>query len=154
MSNAGRVRVGAQAPDFTLKDERNEDWRLSDQRGRIVVLLFYPGDETPVCTKQLCSLRNHWSDYVKTGAEIVGISSDSVESHQRFIVRHRLPLHLLMDTGGKVAALYGVRPRLMRGVFVIDAEGIVRYRKSMLGLFRPDDNKVLAAVEKARDMLN
>ncbi|HEX8353792.1 MAG TPA: redoxin domain-containing protein, partial [Pyrinomonadaceae bacterium] len=74
----GVTTVGAPAPDFTLKDGEGNDWRLSDQRGRVVVLLFYPGDETPVCTKQMCSVRDNWEQYRETGAEVVGISTDSV----------------------------------------------------------------------------
>jgi peroxiredoxin len=79
MSN--NLSVNDPAPDFTLKDGNGDDWRLSDQRGKVVVLLFYPGDETPVCTRQMCSVRDRWDDYLATGSEVVGISGDSVESH-------------------------------------------------------------------------
>jgi peroxiredoxin Q/BCP len=90
MSN--EAAVNTPAPDFALKDGNGADWRLSDQRGKIVVLLFYPGDETPVCTRQMCSLRDRWDDYLATGAEVVGISSDSIESHKNFAAHHELPL--------------------------------------------------------------
>ncbi len=70
MSN--NAAVNTPAPDFTLKDGNGDDWRLSDHRGKVVVLLFYPGDETPVCTRQMCSLRDRWDDYLATGAEVVG----------------------------------------------------------------------------------
>ena len=80
------------APDFTLKDGNGDEWRLSDNRGKVVVLLFYPGDETPVCTRQMCSLRDRWDDYLKTGAEVVGISSDSIESHKNFAALHMSPI--------------------------------------------------------------
>ena len=74
-----KLTVTAPAPDVTLTDANGDDWRLSDHHGKVVVLLFYPGDETPICTRQMCSVRDRWDDYVATGAEVVGISSDSVE---------------------------------------------------------------------------
>src|SRR3982751_5285046 len=97
MSKLNTGRLGYPAPDFTLKDGEGRDWRLSEQRGKTVVLLFYPGDETPVCTRQMCSVRDRWEDYVATGAEVVGISTDSVESHRKFAEHHSLPLRLLSD---------------------------------------------------------
>ena len=125
------MKINDPAPDFTLPDGNGEQWRLSDHRGKVVVLLFYPGDETPVCTKQLCSVRDRWEDYVATGAEVVGISSDSVESHRKFAEHHDLPLRLLSDKDRAVATLYGARSfipgRVARSVFVIDAQGILRY---------------------------
>ena len=87
-----KLTAGTPAPDFTLKDGNGADWRLSEHRGRVVVLLFYPGDETPVCTRQMCSVRDRWDDYLATGAEVVGISSDSIESHRKFAEHHNLPL--------------------------------------------------------------
>src|SRR5919206_856925 len=99
---ANDLRVGSTAPDFALRDGEGREWRLSAQRGRVVVLLFYPGDETPVCTKQLCSVRDNWEAYAETGAEVVGISTDTVESHRSFTDKHNLPLRLLADIEGKV----------------------------------------------------
>ena len=117
------------APDFTLKGGDGNDWTLSDHRGRTVVLLFYPGDNTPVCTAQLCSVRDHWSEYQATGAEVVGISTDSVESHKDFSDKNELPLKLLADTDGSVSSAYNMRSwlpgRSARGVVVIDKEGKV-----------------------------
>src|SRR5215208_8074833 len=107
MSN--NLSVNEPAPDFTLKDGNGAGWRLSDQRGKVVVLLFYPGDETPVCTRQMCSVRDRWDDYSATGAEVVGISSDSVESHRRFAANHSLPLRLLSDPERKVAEMFGAK---------------------------------------------
>ena len=143
--------VGAAAPDFTLKDGDGRDWRLSDQRGRTVVLLFYPGDETPVCTKQMCSVRDNWEEYQRTGAEVVGLSTDSVESHKKFAENHSLPLRLLSDPDRRVAEMYGAKSwlpgRAARSVVVIDAEGRVRHNKAQaLSLFRPKDDEVLAAI--------
>ncbi len=148
--------VGEPAPDFTLKDGDGADWRLSDQRGKIVVLLFYPGDETPVCTRQLCSVRDHWEEYEATGAEVVGISTDTIESHQKFAAHHTLPLRLLADTGGEVSRQYGASSwlpnRAARAVVVIDANGLVRYRKVQpLSLFRPADGEIINAIRAAQN---
>jgi peroxiredoxin Q/BCP len=147
-------QVGAPAPDFTLKDGDGNDWRLADNRGKVVVLLFYPGDETPICTRQMCSVRDRWEDYAATGAEVVGISTDSVESHKKFAAHHDLPLRLLSDAAGEVANLYGAHSlipgKVARSVFVIDANGIIRYRDVRpLGLFRPKDDEVIAAIKAA-----
>jgi peroxiredoxin Q/BCP len=148
------ANVGASAPDFTLKDGEGRDWRLADQRGKTVVLLFYPGDETPVCTRQMCSVRDRWEDYKATGAEVVGISTDSVESHRKFAEHHSLPLRLLSDPDSRVAALFGARSwlpgRAARAVVVIDSEGRVRHNKAQaLSLFRPKDDEVLDAIREA-----
>ena len=145
----------APAPDFTLKDGEGQDWRLSEQRGRVVVLLFYPGDETPVCTKQMCSVRDNWEQYQETGAEVVGISTDSVESHKRFAEHHSLPLRLLSDPDRRVAEAYGAKSwlpgRAARAVVVIDADGRVRHNRAQpLSLFRPKDDEVLAAIREAQ----
>ncbi len=145
----------APAPDFTLKDGNGNDWRLSDHRGKVVVLLFYPGDETPVCTRQMCSVRDRWDDYIATGAEVVGISSDSIESHRKFAEHHQLPLRLLSDADGAVSKLYGARSlipgKVARSVFVIDGRGIVRHSDVRpLGLFKPKDDDTIAAIKAAK----
>ena len=155
MSGVEKAAVGAQAPDFTLKDGEGRDWRLSDQRGRVVVLLFYPGDETPVCTKQMCSVRDNWEEYQQTGAEVVGVSTDSVESHKKFAEHHSLPLRLLSDPDRRVAEDYGAKSwlpgRAARAVVVIDADGRVRHNKAQsLSLFRPKDDEVLEAIRAAQ----
>lgn len=154
-TNTKAATVGTPAPDFTLPDGEGQPWRLSDQRGKVVVLLFYPGDETPMCTRQLCAVRDRWADYVATGAEVVGISTDTVESHARFAAHHELPLRLLADTGQTVNQLYEARSwlpgRAARAVVVIDAAGIIRYRKVQpLSLFRPKDDEIMAAIKAAR----
>ncbi|HEX2640522.1 MAG TPA: peroxiredoxin [Pyrinomonadaceae bacterium] len=148
------MNPGTKAPDFVLKDGGNNEWRLSDQQGKTVVLLFYPGDNTPVCTAQLCSVRDHWSEYQATGAEVVGISTDTVDSHKGFADKHSLPLRLLSDPKGEVSAKYGMKSwlpgRSARGVVVIDKEGKIAYSKVQpLSLFRPADADVLEAIRKA-----
>lgn len=148
------MEIGQQAPDFTLKDGDGNEWKLSDQRGRVVVLLFYPGDNTPVCTAQLCSVRDHWSEYQATGAEVVGVSTDTVDSHKDFAEKNQLPLRLLSDPDGSVSAKYGMKSwlpgRSARGVVVIDKEGKIAYSKvQALSLFKPKDNDVLAVIRAA-----
>ena len=120
------------------------------------MLLFYPGDETPICTRQMCSVRDRWEDYSATGAEVVGLSTDSVESHQKFAEHHELPLRLLSDPAAKVANLYGARSlipgKVARSVFVIDANGTIRYRDVRpLGLFRPKDDEVIQCDQRRRE---
>jgi peroxiredoxin len=117
-------------------------------------MMFYPGDNTPVCTAQLCSVRDHWSDYQATGAEVVGISMDSAESHKGFAEKHELPLRLLSDDKGKVTRAYDLKSwlpgRSARGVVVIDKDGKIAYHKvEMVSLFRPKDDDVLEAIRNA-----
>ena len=148
------MNVGTTAPDFELKDGNGNSWTLSDHRGKTVVLLFYPGDNTPVCTAQLCSVRDHWSEYQETEAEVVGISTDTVESHQGFARKHSLPLRLLSDPDRKVSAMFDMKSwlpgRSARGVVVIDKDGKIAYHKTQpLSLFRPADSQVLEAIKRA-----
>jgi peroxiredoxin Q/BCP len=150
-----KLDINTAAPDFSLKDGNGVAWRLSDHRGKVVVLLFYPGDETPVCTRQMCSVRDRWDDYLTTGAEVVGISSDSVESHRKFSEHHNLPLRLLSDSDRTAAELYGAKSlipgRVARSVFVIDAQGVLRYSDVRpIGLFKPKDDDVIAAIRTAQ----
>jgi len=150
-----KLTLNTAAPDFALKDGNGGDWRLSDHRGKVVVLLFYPGDETPICTRQMCSLRDRWDDYVATGAEVVGVSSDSIESHRKFAEHHNLPLRLLSDSDGAVSKLYGARSlipgKVARSVFVIDARGILRLSDVRpLGLFKPKDDATIGAIRAAQ----
>lgn len=148
------MKTGDKAPDFTLTDGDGKDWALSNYKGRTVVLLFYPGDNTPVCTAQLCSVRDHWSEYQATGAEVVGISTDTVESHKGFAEKNQLPLRLLADTDRRVSTMYDMKSwlpgRSARGVVVIDKMGKIAYHKAQpVSLFRPADEDVLAAIAKA-----
>jgi len=137
-----------------LPDGDGVTWRLSDHRGRVVVLLFYPGDETPICTRQMCSVRDRWEDYAATGAEVVGISTNSVESHKGFAAHHQLPLRLLADVDRKVADTYGAQSlipgKVARSVFVIDRNGMITYRDVRpLGLFKPKDDDTIRAIKVA-----
>lgn len=142
------ISIGQAAPDIDLPDQHGNRWQLRDARGRTVVLLFYPADETPVCTKQLCSVRDNWERYQETGAEVVGINTDSMEKHRRFAEHHQLPLRLLADVDGGIVQAYGMKNLLgtKRGVIVIDGEGHIRFRKVVLPIFRPGDDEVIAAI--------
>ncbi len=131
-------KVGEQAPDFELQGTAGA-FRLSEHRGERVVLLFYPGDNTPVCTRQFCSYRDRADDFAKLGATVVGISAQSVSSHADFIGKHSLNVPLLADEDRSVAKLYSAtRPGLggtARAVIVIDEQGVVRHRHDhLLGL--------------------
>jgi peroxiredoxin Q/BCP len=130
------LNIGDQAPDFEAKDQNGNVVRLSDYRGKKVVLYFYPKDDTPGCTAQACNLRDHRDDLAGQGYEIIGVSVDDEKSHQKFIQKYTLPFTLLADTDKKVVEAYGVWQEksmygrkymgTMRYTFVIDEEGIIR----------------------------
>ena len=123
-------QVGEPAPDFELPGTEGT-FRLADHRGERVVLLFYVGDFTPVCTQQFCSYRDRAEDFSALGATAVGISAQDVASHERFIAENSLTVPLLADTEQVVAKAYSVdSPKWStdRSVIVIDEQGIVRYR--------------------------
>jgi peroxiredoxin Q/BCP len=125
--------VGDVAPDFTLPSQSGEEVNLRDfiGRKRAIVLFFYPKDDTPGCTKEACSFRDGYEQFEELEAEVIGISSDSVRSHERFVEKHGLPFVLLSDEGGEVRKLYGVPNTLGlfpgRVSYVIDEEGVVRH---------------------------
>ena len=126
------LAVGDHAPDFTLPKANGETVTLSKlYADRSVVVFFYPKDDTPGCTVEACSFRDSYEAFVEAGAEVVGISSDSQDSHDRFASKHKLPMTLLSDTDGKIRALYGVKATLGlfpgRATFVIDRQGVVRH---------------------------
>ncbi len=129
-------KLGEQAPDFELPGT-DGPFRLSEHRGERVVLLFYPGDNTPVCKKQFCSYRDRPDEFAALGATVVGISAQDVESHRSFVEKEGLTVPLLADVDGAVADAYSARGRMgtKRAVIVIDEQGIVRHRHDhLLGL--------------------
>lgn len=130
-------QIGDDAPDFQLEGT-DGPFRLADHRGRPVVLLFYPGDETPVCTKQFCSYRDRGAELSALDAVVVGVSAQDIDSHQAFIEHHGLNVPLLADTERDVARAYGVSAPVMgtrRAVVVVDADGRIAHRKvHVLGL--------------------
>jgi thioredoxin-dependent peroxiredoxin len=130
-------QVGEQAPDFELPGT-DGPFKLSDHRGERVVLLFYPGDNTMVCTKQFCSYRDRADDFASLQATVVGISSQDLASHEQFAAKHSLNVPLLADVDKEVAKAYSAyssRLGTKRAVIVIDEQGIVRSRHDhLLGL--------------------
>jgi len=126
------IRAGDKAPDFTLSSQSGEQVRLRDRLGqRVVVLYFYPKDDTRGCTAEACAFRDSYEVFTDAGADVIGISSDSVASHAAFADKHKLPFTLLSDKGGHVRKNYGV-PAVLglvpgRVTYVIDRKGTVRH---------------------------
>jgi peroxiredoxin Q/BCP len=132
MAASKGVQVGDPAPEFSLPSAEGETVSLGDFRGKSeVVLFFYPRDNSPVCTTEACSFRDSYDAFRDAGAEVIGVSADSSESHRQFAGRHRLPFHLLSDTDGSLRARYGVPKTLGlipgRVTYLIDQQGIVRH---------------------------
>ncbi len=133
-----RPKVGDHAPDFTLPNAEGTPVRLQELLGRkVVVLYFYPKDETAGCTVEACAFRDAYEDFTAAGAEVVGVSRDDGASHAGFAAHHRLPFTLLSDVGGAVHDLYGIQARLGgllrdRVTFVIDRSGVIRHEFSSM----------------------
>ena len=123
------VEEGKPAPDFELESDSGETVKLSDLRGKPVVLYFYPKDDTPGCTRQACGIRDAWGEFQRAGAEVFGISADDQASHERFKSKYELPFTLLADPEHKLGEPYGVgqegKSSYERSTFVIDADGNV-----------------------------
>jgi peroxiredoxin Q/BCP len=144
-----RVGVGDQAPDFTLEGTGDRTYSLSDYKGQAVVLVFYPGDNTPVCTMQLNTYSSDIAQFEDLGAQILAISPQSVESHEAFAGVHGFTFPLLADTEKSVARTYGILGPVgfyKRSVFVVDGDGRIRYvHRATAGLtFRKTDELVEA----------
>ena len=147
------VGIGDRAPDFTLVGSGGATHSLADYRGHPVVVVFYPGDDTPVCTKQLNSYNNDLEQFEQVGAQILAISAQDVASHDKFTGKYGFKFPLLADPDKAVAGLYGTLGPLgfpRRSVFVVDGEGIIRYaHRAIAGLtFRPV-SELIEAVKKA-----
>lgn len=131
-----KVKIGSAAPDFELPNQEGKLVSLRDYRDKKnIVLYFYPKDETPGCTKEACGFRDAYEDFIQAGAEVIGVSADSVDSHKLFALNRRLPFQLLSDTDNKVRKSYGVSGSMLglipgRETFVIDRKGIVRHHFS------------------------
>ena len=149
-----RVAAGSLAPNFTLPSQSGKKVSLREFLGRRpVILFFYPKDDTPGCTKEACAFRERYEDFRELDAEVIGISSDSVESHRSFAAEHGLPFTLLSDEGGKVRRLYGASSAFGlfpgRVTYVLDEEGVVRHIfSSQLGV----EKHVEEALESLRSM--
>lgn len=146
------VGVGDPAPDFELPGTGDRTYSLADFAGRPLVLVFYPGDDTPVCTKQLNSYNDGLDQFEELDAQVVGISAQDVGSHEKFSDKHGFGFPLLSDPDKTVAAAYGTLgpigfPR--RSVFIIDADGIVRYaHRAIAGLTYRPVSELLGALGK------
>ena len=145
--------MGDRAPDFTLPGTGGRDYSLADYRGQPVVLVFYPGDDTPVCTKQLNAYNDGFDQFSELGAQVLAISAQDVASHDRFSAKHGgFEFPLLADTDKSVAGLYGTLgpigfPR--RSVFIVDADGVVRYaHQAIAGLTYRPVSELVAVLER------
>ena len=147
------IAVGQSAPDFTLsgiQGSQRSTWTLSQLRGQKVVLAFYPGDFTPGCTRQLCGYRDDYELLAPPGTTVLAISPQDVESHERFIAAKGFEFPLLSDTDLSVTAAYGVKAPIIgvrRSVFLVDAEGIVRWQTvKLVGATWPSAEELAAAL--------
>jgi thioredoxin-dependent peroxiredoxin len=147
------VGVGDVAPEFDLPGTQSGRYKLSDYKGKIVVVVFYPGDNTAVCTRQLNSYNEGLGEFEKLGAQVLAISAQDVDSHEEFSCKHNFGFPLLADTDKSVAKAYGVLgpigfPR--RSVFVVNAKGVITYaHRALAGLtYRPVE-ELVSAIEKA-----
>jgi len=150
------LEQGIKAPDFELEDENGVPHKLSDYRGKYVVLYFYPKDDTPGCTTEACNFRDDYSAYQKAGVTILGVSPDNVKSHAKFKLKHELPFTLLADIDHEVCVTYGVwgLKKMMgreyfgvfRTTYLIDPEGVIA---KVFKNVKPADHsaEVLAAVQ-------
>jgi len=122
--------VGAAAPDFTLPDDSGRPVSLSALRGKNVALVFYPGDDTPGCTKQLCDLRDNWDSLKTRNVQVFGVNPQSAGSHLKFREKRKLPFPLLVDKGQKVAALYHASGLFVkRTVYLIGPDGKILFAR-------------------------
>jgi peroxiredoxin Q/BCP len=149
-----KLNIGDPAPEFELQNQEDETVRLSDYLGKkIVVLYFYPKDETPGCIKEACGFRDSYEAFTDAGAEVIGISADSVSSHQLFAINRSLPFQLLSDPKNKVRKAYDVSGSLLgllpgRETFVIDKQGAVQHRFSSQTQIDHHINDALEIVNK------
>ena len=148
-----KAAVGSKAPDFELAGTGGRTYRLGDYRGTGVILAFYPGDFTPVCTRQFCSYRDDGDRLEALGVPMLGISPQSVDSHERFAAQHDLNVPLLSDPDTRVARSYGAVGAggfVRRSVFLVDAQGVVRFRHvALFGLRYQDVGDLERAVAEA-----
>jgi peroxiredoxin Q/BCP len=148
-----KLRPGQPAPDFELPDQDGNIVRLSQFRGqRAVVVFFYPKDDTTGCTVEACGFRDKFSEFDRRGAEVIGISSDSGDSHKQFSAKYDLPFHLLTDAKGKVRKLYGASGLFGglipgRVTFVIDRSGILQHVFSSQTRFMQHVSEALGALD-------
>ena len=146
------VGIGDRAPEFDLPGTGGRNYTLSEFAGRPLVIVFYPGDDSPVCTKQLNSYNDGLAEFEQLAAQVVGISAQDMSSHERFSDKHGFRFPLLADTDKSVAAAYGTLGPLgfpRRSVFVVDADGIIRYaHRAIAGLTYRPVSELVTALER------
>lgn len=136
------LSIGDPAPDFSLPDEGGKTVSLRDLRGRNVVLVFYPGDDTAVCRSQLCAFRDRWAEAAGKNTLVFGVNPQNAASHDRFRAKSKLPFPLLVDRGQKTGELYHTRGLIVkRTVYLIGPDGTIRYARRGT----PDPGEVLGA---------
>jgi peroxiredoxin Q/BCP len=140
------LALGTPAPDFDLPATGGKQIRLSDFKGRNLVIVFYPKDQTPGCTKQLCALRDDLAAFEALNTSVIASNPGSLESHERFVAAQTYPFPILVDSDKLMAQAYhALKPEggIQRTVYILDAEGVIRYAKQGL----PDDSELLAAIQ-------
>ncbi|HEY9808268.1 MAG TPA: peroxiredoxin [Halomicronema sp.] len=148
------VKVGDIAPDFTLSSQTGTPVSLKDFRGKkAVVLYFYPKDDTPGCTAESCGFRDNYQTFIDAGAEVLGVSGDSQESHQKFAQKYNLPFTLLSDTGNQVRKAYGVPAAAFgllpgRVTYVIDKDGVIKHIFNSMMNFQAHIQESLQTLQK------
>jgi peroxiredoxin Q/BCP len=147
------LQVGTRAPDFTLEDEQGNPATLSSFRGQAVVLIFYPGDQTPVCTRQLCGIRDAYDEFTAAGAVVFGINPGSSLSHQKFSQKYDFQFKLLVDKERTVARSYdvlvvslGPLAVINRAVYVVSADGTIVFAERGT----PDNETILTAINQGK----
>ena len=149
------LKIGDSIPDIELKDQNGDTFDFSSVKGiQPFVVYFYPKDFTPGCTKEACTFRDKYEDFKELGAEVIGISSDSEESHQKFAAKYNLPFIFLSDEDKEARELFGVKPNLLgmipgRETFVFDMQGILRYKFNSMNAARHIP-EALTALEKMK----
>eukprot|EP01132_Coremiostelium_polycephalum_P007492 gene7492-9207_t len=149
-----KLKVGDNAPDFTASDKDGNPVTLKQFEGKILVLYFYPKDDTPGCTAQACEFRDKYEDFIRAGATVVGVSSDSEQSHSKFTTKYKLPFTLISDRKGELAHTYGVGKELLilpgRTTFIIDQNQKVAHVYSSLMKATSHIEESLKVIEKLK----
>jgi len=143
------LQVNDKAPELNLKDEEGRAFSLAAHRGERVLLVFYPGDNTPVCTRQMCDYRDGIEAFAGLGVRVVGISNDDADSHRKFKAKYNLPFILLTDSDLAVAERYDSKGLMgmKRSVFLIDEKGVIRYKHiESLAMFRRSRDELLREI--------
>ena len=148
------LQVNDKAPELNLKDDQGKSFSLAAHRGERLLLVFYPGDNTPVCTRQMCDYRDGIEAFAGLGVSVVGISRDDADSHRKFKAKYNLPFILLTDSDLAVAERYDSKGLMgmKRSVFLIDEEGVIRYKHvESLAMFRRSRDELLREIAELQE---